>query len=500
MKLTSGCLWAVLAVQAFSLKPPASLFEQGITADSLQEKFGLETSDNGYEHFSHASFPDYHLRIKSPKLCDPTVKQHSGYLDVSEDKHIFFWFFEARNKPEEAPVVIWLNGGPGCSSSTGLFFALGPCTIEEDGRNTTLNKYSWNTNANLLFIDQPAGVGYSYNDGPTVDNSFIAADDLWAFLQLFYKRFDQYSGELHVAGESYGGTYIPHIASSIHKHNKALENKVYVANQSQHINLTSILIGNGLTDPYPQFGVIYEWFCDGKRKVLDKNGPECAKLKKDVGVCQRLVKACDDYDTDLTCGSASLFCFDNVLGATRFSGLNPYDARLKCNSTESSSSCYASEGWIATYLNKPLVKKELGVPLDLDFESCNEKLHLRFLKSGDAARSSSVLLPELIEDGLRVLIYVGDADLLCPGIGQIPWIENLNTTYQQSFIDSPRLDFRTHNRTAGFVKSSGKKHESGVITYVEIFDAGHMAPHDQPDAALDMFNRWLGEKPMADGK
>jgi cathepsin A (carboxypeptidase C) len=104
--------------------------------------------------------------------------------------------------------VIWLNGGPGCSSSAGLFFALGPCGIGEDGTNTTWNKYSWNTNTNMLFIDrksppldlvealwiklsaEPAGVGYSYTDGPVIDSSFIAADDIWAFLQLFYKEFD----------------------------------------------------------------------------------------------------------------------------------------------------------------------------------------------------------------------------------------------------------------------------------------------------------------------
>jgi len=272
-----------------------------------------------------------------------------------------------------------------------------------------------------------------------------------------------------------------------------------VESQSQRVNLTSILIGNGLTDPYYQFGAMHEWLCDGKWKVLDKDGPECARLERAVDVCQRLVKTCDDFDTALTCGPASVFCFANVLGAIESSGLNPYDARLKCDAAEGSVSCYRSDDWIVKYLNNPLVKKELGVPLGLDFASCNMPLHDRFLKNGDAARSSSVLLPELIEAGLRILIYVGDADLLCPGIGQIPWLENLNTTYQQAFIDSPRVDFRTNNRTAGFVKSSGKKHESGKITYVEIFDAGHMAPHDQPDAALDMFNRWIDEKPMANG-
>jgi cathepsin A (carboxypeptidase C) len=92
---------------------------------------------------------------------------------------------------------------------------------------------------------EPAGVGYSYNDGPTIDNSFIAGEDMWALLQLFYKRFGQYSNELHVAGESYGGTYIPHIANAIHKNNKALSENSRARDNLLHVNLTSILIGNG---------------------------------------------------------------------------------------------------------------------------------------------------------------------------------------------------------------------------------------------------------------
>ncbi|KAG9120541.1 hypothetical protein FRC07_003925, partial [Ceratobasidium sp. 392] len=210
---------------------------EGLTQLALEAEV-----EQGYELFSHGSFPSYQLRLASPRLCDPTVKQHSGYLDISNEKHIFFWFFEARNNPSTAPVVIWLNGGPGCSSAAGLFFALGPCSIKDGGNSTMWNKWSWNNNANMIFIDQPAGVGYSYNTGPAVNNSFIAADDMWAFLQLFYKRFPQYNGKLHVAGESYGGTYVPHIASAIHDNNKALSKMPVTGHQ--YINLTSILLGN----------------------------------------------------------------------------------------------------------------------------------------------------------------------------------------------------------------------------------------------------------------
>lgn len=119
-------------------------------------------SDDSFATFTHPSKPSYGLRIKkSPKdFCDPTVKSYSGYLDVGYGaKHLFFYFFESRNDPANDDVLMWINGGPGCSSSLGLFMELGPCSVEDplaSGLNgTKFNPHSWNSNTNLFFLDQP---------------------------------------------------------------------------------------------------------------------------------------------------------------------------------------------------------------------------------------------------------------------------------------------------------------------------------------------------------
>jgi carboxypeptidase C (cathepsin A) len=153
---------------------------------------------------THPAFESYQLRVTEPTLCERDVKQYSGYLDIAEDKHLFFWFFEARNTPEEAPLVLWMNGGPGCSSSTGLLFELGPCRIDNEGASVTSNPHSWTNAANVIFLDQPVNVGFSYaDDGTSVSTSPVAAQDVYAFTQLFLSRFPQYSKSVQFSSELY---------------------------------------------------------------------------------------------------------------------------------------------------------------------------------------------------------------------------------------------------------------------------------------------------------
>lgn len=465
-----------------------------------------------YDVLTHPAHPEYRLRItttkpstETPQICDPNVKQISGYLDINENKHLFFWFFESRDKPSSDPLVLWLNGGPGCSSTTGLLFELGPCMINSDDKgktaNTTYNPYSWTEHANVLFLDQPVGVGYSYTDSGKVDNSPAAAQDVYAFLKLFTARYEKYRhNEFHISGESYAGTYLPHIANVIHTTDKMQDFSTEVA-PIPKLNFKSVLIGNGLTEPAIQFGSVPEYACDSPYAVYqDPTGPECSSLRSKMERCQKLAEACYKLNNRLICVPATIACF-NGLGQLQDLGLNLYDSRLKCDRSEDADGplCYRQMGWIETYMNRPDVKKQLGAPASLEFKSCNMDINRDFFGQGDVMHHTSDLLKPIIEDGIRVLVYAGTRDMMCNFIGNEHWVDALETSFQSAFLNSsatPLID--TDKNEVGYVRSAGKG--AGNVAFVAIYEAGHMVPQDQPLAALNMFERWLDNKPLAKGK
>ncbi|XP_054166040.1 lysosomal protective protein-like [Oppia nitens] len=175
-----------------------------------------------------------------PGLSQPlNFKQYSGYLNASKGRQYFYWFLESQTNPEISPVVLWLNGGPGCSSLLGLFTENGPFRVDKEGNNLTIDENSWNSVANILYLESPAGVGFSYVDidvDPT-NNDTITAIDNYLALQSFFERFSHLKkNPFYITGESYAGVYIPMLAKQIFENNST-------------INLKGVAIGNGFLDP-----------------------------------------------------------------------------------------------------------------------------------------------------------------------------------------------------------------------------------------------------------
>ncbi|KAJ7336389.1 serine carboxypeptidase [Mycena albidolilacea] len=442
------------------------------------------------------------FRIVVPKLCERSVKQYSGYFNIAKDKHMFFWFFESRSSPSTDPLVLWMNGGPGDSSANGLLFELGPCSIASEGRTTVSNPHSWTNSANIIFLDQPVDVGFSYADtGAAVKNCADAAKDVYSFLQLFFEQFPEYAKlPFHVAGESFAGIYGPNVASVIWRANQALA--LSPKQGSTRINLASVILANGITDPAIQIPSIVDYVCDGPYPVYDDpNGPECTKLRSSVSTCKLLIKMCNLYTTDFTCGHASRYCRSRLFEPSMKSDLNWYDLRKKCDAADRPEHCYKRTPWVETWMNNPKVKAALGVDPDRSFRSFNMDMNREFNMRGEGVHNAAKLLPELINDGVRLLVYAGKAGsyMMANYMGNERWVENLDTKFKSQFAAAEGQPWSVpgSNEIAGQARSAGGGDgRGGNITFVTVFEAGHMVAHDQPAAALDLFTRWIKDIPL----
>ena len=118
---------------------------------------------------------------------EPLCWNHSaGHLNAGDDRRLFHWHHEAVENPSQKPLILWLNGGPGCSSLGGMFTELGPFVLDRN-LNITLNPHSFNRVANMLFLEQPTGVGFSHPNVPANDTSTAADTDL-ALQSFFWKH------------------------------------------------------------------------------------------------------------------------------------------------------------------------------------------------------------------------------------------------------------------------------------------------------------------------
>ncbi|KAJ0970148.1 hypothetical protein J5N97_023025 [Dioscorea zingiberensis] len=371
---------------------------------------------------------------------------HAGYygLPHSHAAKMFYFFFESRNSKDD-PVVIWLTGGPGCSSELAVFYENGPFSIA-DNMTLVWNDFGWDKASNLIYVDQPTGTGFSYSSDrrDIRHNEKGVSDDLYDFLQVFFAAHPDYaSNDFYITGESYAGHYIPAFASRVHEGNKDKE--------GLHINLKGFAIGNGLTDPAIQINKIYP-------------------------ACELAIKLCGTSGT-ISCLASYLVCNTIFNGILKIAGsINYYDIRKQCEGDL----CYDFSN-MEKFLNEKTVRQALGVG-DIEFVSCSPTVYQALLT--DWMKNLEVGIPALLEDGVKVLIYAGEYDLICNWLGNSRWVQSMEWSGQQNFISSPELPFMVDGEEAGLLKTYGP------LSFLKVHDAGHMVPMDQPKAALEMLRRW----------
>ncbi|GBF95389.1 serine carboxypeptidase-like enzyme [Raphidocelis subcapitata] len=410
-------------------------------------------------------------------IVDPP-KRMAGYfkLNRTHDAHMFYLYYGSRGRRSD-PVVLWMTGGPGCSSEIAVFYENGPYHLS---KNLTLydNPWGWDAAAHVIFVDQPINTGFSWSDDPrdSVSREGVVSADMLDFLQEFFEAHPEIAdNDFYVSGESYAGHYAPAVANRIYRARELGE--------GAPINLQGVAIGNGLTMPAVQFGAYADF--------AQQNGIISERTRDSINwwmpPCRWGAGLCNSYKWGWLCGLTLQYCqlaiFNRVLMAKP--GVNVYDIRKDCDGPL----CYDFSDADA-YLNSAAVRKALGVG-DRSWQECNMLVHAGFW--GDFMRDFGAKLVPLLEDGVRVMIYAGDQDLICNWLGNRRWVDALDWAGKEGWAQAQEQTWTVKGQPAGAVTSYDG------LSFVKVFQAGHMVPMDQPQAALDMISRFTRGKPLADG-
>ncbi|RHY37308.1 hypothetical protein DYB38_012241, partial [Aphanomyces astaci] len=360
--------------------------------------------------------------VNNSVFCDVT-KQQSGYIKLPHkvDDKYFYWFFESRSNPETDPLVLWLTGGPGSSSMFALLTENGPCTIDAD-LNTVRNPHSWTNHANVIWLDQPTGRNPKFKSHP-----------------------------FFITGESYGGHYVP---SAAH----------YILNQSPdkadgRINLKGISVGNGITDTVTQIPYTAD-MVDNAYNITLVPPADVPALKEAAKAVGKLVEACQSpVNETQTCIQALEAWNERVMDPlTRDSKRNPYDIREDCTN-----GCIDRMKYGLVFLNSPAVQAKLHV--NKTWASGSPRVYQDF--SVDIMKNYVQFVPELLAGGVRVLIYAGDADLMCNWIGNEAWTKQLNWPGKASFNAAQVKPLTVNGKNGGQVRSSRN------LSFVRVYNSGH---------------------------
>jgi len=433
-------------------------------------------------------------------FCQDDAPQQTGYLDAGSDAKYFYYLARSRSRePNLDPLILWMTGGPGCSSILALLSENGPCRV--DGRNAdkgwslSKNPWSWNEAANVVWVDQPVGVGFS-SAGQLVYDEKQVADRMLMFIQNFYAKHEEFLRvPLFIVGESYGGHYVPAVAARVHKY------------QNDGIGvLAGIAIGNGLVDPLIQFqskpmmaytggvggslghGVISET----NYSTMEHSMRAC---ESGIVTCQHDVENhpehCDIQNMSAEtckCLLGYVECTVGEMMPVMATGLNPYDMRKPCVTSPGSPPgiCYdmSSE---TDFLNDHQTKTLLGVPQSRTWEACNMTTTLPFIVSGDELVSYKNSVIELLAGGVHVLVYAGDTDFMVDWIGCKAWLQKLPWKYQKEWNEARPNEFVLHNRVRGIMQTASN------LTFMQVYDSGHMVPMDQPEVALVMIREFMAQ-------
>ena len=435
---------------------------------------------------------------------------YSGYLSTKrEGDELFYVYVPAINNPHIAPLVLWLNGGPGCSSLYGLLAEVGPVVSDNYERKFKVNPYNWNKDTNLLVIEQPAGVGFSKIKDPEFEyNDKIGGENLFYALKDFLNEYSMKNREFYITGYSYAGVYIPILATYI------LED-----NSDDKINLKGILIGNGLTDSdtdiqrsMVEFGFwhgiisletydLFEKYClhkpdelhpekdyiGSKSRFFPRNVThKCNEIREEIknnfegidiyGIYRPCPKGNQIYGNDILFHNSKNIYRKTILEKNE--NYNKIKEELEPEIDIWPESC-KEDLFFYGFLNEENIKSKLGVDNSIIWTQCFSGLKY---KMGDSFKFYNETMRKY--PNISVWHFSGTEDAVVPTLGTMRWINKLNFTIEKEWTQ-----YEIDNQVSGFVQ----KYKEGIV-FITVKGAGHNVPQNKRDSAFKIFDSFIKGK------
>ncbi|KAI0126724.1 putative carboxypeptidase S1 [Xylariales sp. AK1849] len=467
--------WALVAASVgFALATPTS---------SHKDKRYIEVQDDiTYNVFEHAATGTKMSFVNNSGICEttPGVNQYSGYLTVGQNMNMWFWFFEARNNPTTAPLAAWFNGGPGCSSMIGLFQENGPCHFVNNETEPSVNPYSFNEYANMLYVDQPIGVGFSYGND-TVVSTVTAAPFVWNLIQAFFAQFPEYeTRDFGIFTESYGGHYGPEFSHYIQGQNAGIANGTI---EGDEINLIALGINNGWYNLTIQEKAAIDFASNNSYRPLISEAVAEKLYTAYDNVCLPAIQNCTAAGTNAACIQADNICEDRIDGVIYDStDFDPYDIRSGSRDPNPPET-------YTTYLARAQVRTAIGAKTA--FKECPSRPAIGFSLTGDDARSFLETISEVVQTGVQFLSWAGDADYICNWVGNYGVANAIDYDGHEEFAAADLAPYTVNGTEMGQFKTVDN------LSFLRVYEAGHEVPFYQPELALQAFTQTMQRKAIS---
>ncbi|KAA0037294.1 serine carboxypeptidase-like 51 [Cucumis melo var. makuwa] len=414
-----------------------------------------------------------------------------GYVQVRPKAHMFWWLYRSPFRVKDAskpwPTILWLQGGPGGSGTGfGNFLEIGPLDSNLKPRTST-----WLRKADLLFVDNPVGTGYSFVEslGQFAKSDWDAADDMTTLLtKLSNNTINLNNTPFYIFAESYGGKFAVTLALSLLRSIRAGHLK---------LNLQGVALGDSWISPedftFSWGPLLHDLSRIGSiaHQISNQLASEISdQIKK--GMYENATLLWSSFENFILAKSNRVDFYnfmldldlDPVISTTKSLESNSINS-VRLKGRKSSFFGYKNykpggEGNLEALMNGPIKQKLKIIPPDVTWGGQSDKVLEFFTAEFMKPRIKEV--DELLAQGVNVTIYNGQVDLICSTKGAEAWINKLKWNGLKSFLNTQRtpLFCGKEKGTKGFTRS----HQN--LNFYWILGAGHFVPVDQPCVTLNM--------------